>query len=402
VVTGSVGERIAAYRRRRGLSQATLAGLVGRSESWLSQVERGIRSVDRLSILLDLARVLRVDVEALIGRPWQYAPNGGEDRDLLAPIRGQLSRYDSLLGKNTAGTPTLSSLRTQAGSAHSTYQAAQYREALTLLPTLLATADAIRDDTAQDRRETLLTYVFAYVTAAKLLTKLGASDLAMVAADRSATAALEAGSLTARAMAAYQVACALLRAGRTDEAEHLAVAMAAQTESEARSDQPGVVSLAGALWLIAAVIAARRTDRVAARERLDRAERLAGLLGQDGNHAWTAFGPTNVAIHRVSVAAELGDASEALAAAAAVHPERLAIELTSRRAQMHLDLAWAQTQRRRDAEAVLHLLDAERMAPQTVHYNVTVRELIRELLARQHRKQTRSLYDLAVRAGVLG
>ena len=273
---------------------------------------------------------------------------------------------------------------------------------MTLLPTLLATADAVRDDTAQDRRETLLTYVFAYVTAAKLLTKLGASDLAMVAADRSATAALEAGSLTARAMAAYQVACALLRAGRTDEAEHLAVAMAAQTEAEARSDQPGVVSLAGALWLIAAVIAARRTDRVAARERLDRAERLAGLLGQDGNHAWTAFGPTNVAIHRVSVAVELGDASEALAAAAAVHPERLAIELTSRRAQMHLDLAWAQTQRRRDAEAVLHLLDAERMAPQTVHYNVTVRELIRELLARQHRKQTRSLYDLAVRAGVLG
>ena len=115
MVTGSVGERIAAYRRRRGLSQATLAGLVGRSESWLSQVERGIRSVDRLSILLDLARVLRVDVEALIGRPWQYAPNGGEDRDLLAPIRGQLSRYDSLLGKNTSGTPTLSSLRTQAG-----------------------------------------------------------------------------------------------------------------------------------------------------------------------------------------------------------------------------------------------------------------------------------------------
>jgi ribosome-binding protein aMBF1 (putative translation factor) len=40
VVTGSLGERIAAYRRRRGLSQATVAGLVGRSESWLSQVER--------------------------------------------------------------------------------------------------------------------------------------------------------------------------------------------------------------------------------------------------------------------------------------------------------------------------------------------------------------------------
>lgn len=72
----TTGERIAAYRRRRGLSQAALAGLVGRSESWLSQVERGVRSVDRLSILLDMAKVLHVEVEALSGRPWQYAPNG--------------------------------------------------------------------------------------------------------------------------------------------------------------------------------------------------------------------------------------------------------------------------------------------------------------------------------------
>jgi transcriptional regulator with XRE-family HTH domain len=51
-MSGAVGERIAAYRRRRGLSQAALAGLVGRSESWLSQVERGVRSVDRLSVLV--------------------------------------------------------------------------------------------------------------------------------------------------------------------------------------------------------------------------------------------------------------------------------------------------------------------------------------------------------------
>ena len=62
-MSATTGQRIAAYRRRRGLSQAALAGLVGRSESWLSQVERGIRSVDRLSILLDMAKVLHVDVE---------------------------------------------------------------------------------------------------------------------------------------------------------------------------------------------------------------------------------------------------------------------------------------------------------------------------------------------------
>jgi transcriptional regulator with XRE-family HTH domain len=61
----SVGERIAIYRRRRGLSQLALATMVGRSEAWLSQVERGIRHVDRVSVLIRLAQVLKVTVEDL-------------------------------------------------------------------------------------------------------------------------------------------------------------------------------------------------------------------------------------------------------------------------------------------------------------------------------------------------
>jgi transcriptional regulator with XRE-family HTH domain len=63
----AAGQRIARARRRRGLSQAVLAGLVGRSESWLSQVERGRRGVDSYSVLVRLAEVLRVDIEKLAG-----------------------------------------------------------------------------------------------------------------------------------------------------------------------------------------------------------------------------------------------------------------------------------------------------------------------------------------------
>ena len=61
------GQLIARARRRRGLSQAVLAGLVGRSESWLSQVERGKRGVDSHSVLVRLAEILRVDIEELTG-----------------------------------------------------------------------------------------------------------------------------------------------------------------------------------------------------------------------------------------------------------------------------------------------------------------------------------------------
>ena len=103
----------------------------------------------------------------------------------------------------------------------------------------------------------------------------------------------------------------------------------------------------------------------------------------------------------MSVAAELGDTAEALHAAKAVDPGQMPEGLNSRRAQIHLDLAWAHSQRKRDAEAVLHLLEAERVAPETVRYNTAVREMVREMLSRERRSKTSTLHGLATRAGVL-
>jgi hypothetical protein len=104
-------------------------------------------------------------------------------------------------------------------------------------------------------------YVSAYVGAAKLLTKLSVTDLAVVAADRAATIAVEADSLGARGMAACRVVCALLRSDHTDEAEQLAVRMAEKIHKSATAQTPTLASVTGALWLIAAVAAARRTAK---------------------------------------------------------------------------------------------------------------------------------------------
>lgn len=283
VPSAGMGERIAVYRRRRGLSQAAL---VGRSESWLSQVERGIRSVDRLSVLLDMARILHVDVESLIGRPWQVAPNGGAVAQGLDAVRQVMTRYDHLLGVDASTMPALPELNAQIATLHQDYQAAGYEVVIRQLPELITLIDAIpRMAVAQERRESLCAYVSAYVGAAKLLTKLGVIDLAVVAADRAATIAVEADSLSARGMAA-------------------------------------------------------------------------------------------------------------------VDPTRLMDGLRSRRAQVYLDLAWAQAQRKRDGEMTLHLLETERWAPGAIRYNAMVRDLVREMLARARRPNS-VLHDLSVRAGVL-
>ena len=76
----SVGERIAYYRRRRGLTQVVLTGLVGRSPSWLVKIESGNRTVEAVKDLLALARVLKVSPGDLIGG-FELPPNGGEPLD---------------------------------------------------------------------------------------------------------------------------------------------------------------------------------------------------------------------------------------------------------------------------------------------------------------------------------
>ncbi len=377
-VTEPIGRRIALHRRRRGLSQAAVAGLVGRSESWLSQVERGLCDVDSYTALRDLARVLRVDIATLTATGAASQPERSvRDVDVAAIERALLiGTAREEMPDVVAAVPEL----------HAAYQAARYDEVLAAIPSLVA---------ALEGQQSGLTAA-GYTIAAKTLTKIGSHDLALIAADRAWYAARRSGEQADIGMAVYQVVCALLPTARAALAEELAVEMATGLDGE----NPAVLSVAGALWLIAAVAAARRMDDTAAEECLDHARQLADRLGEDANHCWTGFGPTNVAIHRVSVAVELGDAPAALAAAAAVDLDRLPEGLRSRRVQVQLDIAWAQAQRRRDAEALVALLEIERAAPQVTRRNVVARDTIRQLLARARGTNGAAVRGLAHRAGV--
>src|SRR5262249_6460342 len=63
-----VGDQVRSYRTRRGLTQEQLAHLIGRSERWLIDVERG--EVDpRLSDAVALAEALSVGVADLTSAP---------------------------------------------------------------------------------------------------------------------------------------------------------------------------------------------------------------------------------------------------------------------------------------------------------------------------------------------
>jgi hypothetical protein len=65
---------------------------------------------------------------------------------------------------------------------------------------------------------------------------------------------------------------------------------------------PEFLSVYGTLFLTGSMAAARDNDRATTRTFLAAADESAKRLGRVANHLWAAFGPTNVAIHRVATA----------------------------------------------------------------------------------------------------
>ena len=72
------------------------------------------------------------------------------------------------------------------------------------------------------------------------------------------------------------------------------------------------MSLLGMLYLRSAIASARHQDRSTTSDLLRRAATVADRLGEDGNYWQTGFGPTNVRLHAVSAAVELGDVQTVL------------------------------------------------------------------------------------------
>jgi len=144
------------------------------------------------------------------------------------------------------------------------------------------------------------------------------------------------------------------------------------------------------------VICGHESNRAQARWHLDQAERVGRRIGQDRNDFDTEFGPTNVQLHRVAVATDLGDAGEALDVASQINASGLSAE---RQARLLVDIARAHAQRRNVGEAMAALLDAERLAPEQVRAHHLAHETITDLLAQSGRRPPAELVDLAGRSG---
>jgi transcriptional regulator with XRE-family HTH domain len=332
---------------------------------------------------------------------------GGELRTAVPAIRSALLHDDRIAcgvadRDGLRGLGSLTQLRQAVNEAYRLRQAAWYSALGAVLPALLVEAQLTVHETADERQQAAFGLLAeANHVAAGFLKKAGEQDLAWVAVDRASHAAEAAELPLLKAASAYRLANLLLDVGHLRDARDIAAAAIDVLEPGLGAAPPEHLSMLGALFLKSAAIAARSGEQAGAWQHLGEARAIARRLGHNRNDFWTAFGPTNVAIHEVSLAVELGDAGTAVHRAGAVDVAGLPPQLLERRSTLLIDTARAHAQRRQDAMAVGALLRAGHIAPEEVRHNRQSRELLGELLGRERRGATPELRALAARVGML-
>lgn len=121
-------------------------------------------------------------------------------------------------------------------------------------------------------------------------------------------------------------------------------------------------------------------------------------LGEDANYQWTAFGPTNVLLHRVSAAVALGDAGSAIDYARQIRLD--AVDVTERKAALLIDVARAYAQWNKLDRAYAALRTVAEFALEELQARPVVHQLIIDIRSRSSSHLRTNMTELAKRVGI--
>ena len=374
----ALGRKIAFNRKRRGLSQKEFAALLDRSEAWVSQVERGVRRVDRMTVLEKVAEVLDVPLSELAAEA-PIVAQSSEEPPGASRLRLVLSAAHSLkaiLGQHEA--PDVPALRARVERAWALTHEGNYADLAELLTDLVpALESATRSAPEAERPELFRLLARMYHTCSAALANMGEPEAAWIAVDRAVVAAERAEDPLLMAAGEFRLSLVFLGARHFDQAAQASGSAAEALAPLAASGDVEAVALRGALTLQRAVAAARANQADAASDFIRQAREMAAVVGEGRNDYNTEFGPTNVDLHEVAVAVDLGDAGVALRAAERVDASGLSAE---RQTRFRLDLARAHAQRRQIPDAVSAVREAQRLSPEIVRAMPMVKQLVSDLL----------------------
>ena len=402
-----IGRRVAYWRGRRKMSQQVFADRLGKSKSWVDKVERGVRRLDKFSVVYDIADVLQVDVTLLLGKEVERKPETQNciDQVEVEEIRAALERYDQMSAffQAVPNSPPLPEMRKAVSHAWLTYQHAKYGVLARALPKLLRDAQAADSAHASGDEANVAAHLLGqvYQIASSALRKVGEHELSWLAADRSIAVSQRAGDQLLAGLASYRVGSALLALGRVRPSLEVNVNIANRL-APAGPSRPGEeqLSVYGMLLLNGAMSAARIGDSATVRDLLLGAEQAARELGGDCNHYWTSFGPTNVQLHRCATAVELGDGRLAVEAHENMDKAGFHAMLPERRAHHYLDIARGYTQIGDVEKAGEMLLEGDRLAPSEIRCRPMAHEILSDVLRRTRGTPPAPIAELAEQMGV--
>jgi transcriptional regulator with XRE-family HTH domain len=397
-----IGARARMIRRRRGLSQDVVAGLVGISKQYLSQLERGERGFNRRGLIEDLANALGCSVVDLTGQP--YLPPDRASADALTTLPGirlVLNDFGPMDVPDLTPRPA-EELAYLLDRANENCGQADYVLAGHDVGGLLAESQGSALTVASaERGQAFTAAVTACFVAGVVSSRAGNIDLAVTAARRGYDLARQYDDPALVGFACWYWACELTSMGARTRAKAVL--------SEGIDSLTSAVHLSGPKTLAAELVGMMHLQqaRTAARERradeahahLDEAAQLAGRVGER-NGMRQHFGPTNVAAWRVSIGVELAEGARVYEHAKTVPIDINALGSRERSSSMHFDLArvLAQEEGPRDGDAIRHLDMADRIAPQRIRNDPLARELV-VMLDRRAWRQVWELESLRNRFG---
>ncbi|MER7703604.1 helix-turn-helix transcriptional regulator [Kitasatospora sp. NPDC097605] len=386
-----IGERIAHYRKLRRLTQRELASRAHISYSMLTKVEQGAKPATP-AVIAAVARALFVQTADLTGQPYLTELRQDELDVLIQPIREALDLYD--LGADPDVDPRpVDELHAAAEQLCALVRETRIKDAARALPGLMAEVTTAAHSYPSEKAWQVL--ASTYRTAYDITTKLGFSDLCVVALDRMAWAAERASDPILVGIRQYLRSILYLRSGQFDLGRRL-VGVGMATLEQANVGPVRDVAV-GQLHLGAAMLAARSGDGDTAAGHLSEAARLSEATGEAVRVHWLSFGPTNVAVHRVATLAEQYKYAEAVRVAEEV---RISEDWPASRAAAHIaEVARAQLWIGRAEASLRSLQRARELAPQQMRYHPMVRETITGLVS-AHRTTPGTLTGMAHWVGI--
>ncbi len=374
------------WMQRRGMTRQIFADRMGKSLSWVDKIRAGDRQLDRLSVLRQIASVLDIPLAVLIDPEEAQRQHACPDNREIDAVRHALRRYDAITNVfrpdgDVLPEPNLARLERGVRFGWMAFQASNYQAVGQVLADLIRDAQAAVWQLDNDERRQAQTWLtWAYQLTAQTAFKLGNAHLGWVAADRGIQIAEQTGDLTLVGCAARRVGHALMATRRSGDAVQLIKSAAGRLEPHLRGADPAFVSAYGMLLLKGSIAAARLDQAADVRDLQNEALTVAARLEYDRNDNWSAFGTTNVLVHRASALADMHSGGRVIEAAADIPHGDLMHLPRERRASHLLDVTRGHLQAGQRDQAATTLLDADQLAPEEVRCRHFTKLIITDLV----------------------